>query len=197
MLKFYDWYETKNNLWVILEYCTGGDLENILKQDGHLPESSIRIFGIDILMGLKYLHSQGFVHGDLRPRNFLVDEYGIVKISDFKFTQKIPRESLGNKNLLERGIPPYLAPELFTSEGVSSFASDFWCLGCVLYELRRGFLPFGDYKLPFDKLIDNVRNIEPISDPLISTPEPPSLTPGLADLMLWLLEKAPMNRPKW
>jgi serine/threonine-protein kinase ULK4 len=53
MLKFYDWYETRNNLWLILEYCTGGDLESILKQDGHLPETSVRIFGIDIVAGLK------------------------------------------------------------------------------------------------------------------------------------------------
>jgi serine/threonine protein kinase len=53
MLKFYDWYETKNNLWVILEYCTGGNLETILQQDGHLPESAIRIFGMDMVAGLK------------------------------------------------------------------------------------------------------------------------------------------------
>ena len=53
MLKFYDWYETRNSLWLILEYCTGGDLESILKHDGHLPEISVRIFGQDILAGLK------------------------------------------------------------------------------------------------------------------------------------------------
>eukprot|EP01039_Chlorochromonas_danica_P017696 gene17696-21138_t len=35
VLRFYDWYETRHNLWLILEYCTGGDLESILKQDGH------------------------------------------------------------------------------------------------------------------------------------------------------------------
>lgn len=53
MLKFYDWYETRNNLWLILEYCTGGDLASILKQDGHLPENSIRIFGRDMISALR------------------------------------------------------------------------------------------------------------------------------------------------
>lgn len=53
MLKFHDWYETRNNLWLILEYCTGADLESLIKQDGHLPETSVRIFGLDILAGLK------------------------------------------------------------------------------------------------------------------------------------------------
>lgn len=53
MLKFHDWYETKNNLWLILEYCTGGNLESILSQDGHLPEHAIRIFGLDMVAALK------------------------------------------------------------------------------------------------------------------------------------------------
>ena len=52
VLKFHDWYETRNNLWLILEYCTGADLDKLLKQDGHLPETSIRMFGLDILAGL-------------------------------------------------------------------------------------------------------------------------------------------------
>lgn len=53
VLKFHDWYETKNNLWLILEYCTGGDLEKIVKQDGHLPETSVRIFGLDMIAGMQ------------------------------------------------------------------------------------------------------------------------------------------------
>lgn len=53
ILRFHDWYETKSSLWLILEYCTGGDLETILKQDGHLPETSVKIFGADMLEGLK------------------------------------------------------------------------------------------------------------------------------------------------
>lgn len=56
MLKFHDWYETRNNLWLILEYCTGGDLEALIKQDGHLPETSVRIFGLDIIAAMKVNH---------------------------------------------------------------------------------------------------------------------------------------------
>lgn len=60
VLRFYDWYETRHNLWLILEYCTGGDLESILKQDGHLPETSIRIFGVDIVAGMKVSSGTAF-----------------------------------------------------------------------------------------------------------------------------------------
>lgn len=57
MLKFHDWYETRNNLWLILEYCTGADLEALIKQDGHLPETSVRIFGLDIVAAIKVSES--------------------------------------------------------------------------------------------------------------------------------------------
>lgn len=53
VLRFHDWYETRNNLWLILEYCTGGDLGRLLKEDGQLPETSVRMFGLDLLAGLK------------------------------------------------------------------------------------------------------------------------------------------------
>lgn len=60
MLKFHDWYETRNNLWLILEYCTGADLEALIKQDGHLPETSVRIFGLDILAAVKVFFIYSF-----------------------------------------------------------------------------------------------------------------------------------------
>lgn len=56
-IKFHDWYETRNNLWLILEYCAGGDLYSLLKQDNHLPETSVKMFGRDIVAGLKVSYS--------------------------------------------------------------------------------------------------------------------------------------------
>ena len=166
-LKFHDWYETRNNLWLIVEFCAGADLETLLKQDGHLPEASVRMFGLDMLAGLKYMHLQGMLHCDLRPRNFLIDEYGILKISDFKMTRKIPKATLGDMPLEQRGTLPYMAPELFGPEGVHSFCSDFWALGCVLYELRRGAPPYGNCNMPLSQLLEHINNLNPIDHPLM------------------------------
>jgi serine/threonine protein kinase len=136
-----------------------------------------------------------------------------LKLSDFKFTTKIPKERLEDKPIESRGCPPYMAPELFTSEGVHSYQSDFWALGCVFYELRRGQPPFGGSNISLDKLMNNIRVVEPIHSPLpiYSSPSKdksrnnthnnsanlPPLTAELADLLLWLLEKAPINRSGW
>lgn len=207
MMKFHDWYETRNNLWLILEYCTGADLDSLLEQDGHVPETTVRIFGLDMVAGLRYLHSMGLIHGDLRPRNFVVDEYGILKLSDFKFTQKIPKQPLGAKPVEERGTPAYMAPELFVPAGVPSFQSDFWALGCVLYQLRRGFVPFGDgADGSLTQLVNLINTKEPVHVPVPSAmglkdhkqaSEVPSISAELADLLLWLLEKEPHYRCDW
>ena len=149
------------------------------------------------------------IHGDIRPCNFLVDEYGILKLSDFKYTRKIPKESLGDTPIPSRGTPCYMSPELFTSDGVHSFQSDFWAIGCILYQMRRGTLPFGDHTLKLPNLIHNINHIEPVNAPLpVTLPEGnihmsnkalmhPSVTADLADILLWLLEKSPVYRCTW
>jgi serine/threonine-protein kinase ULK4 len=127
-----------------------------------------------------------------------VDEYGILKLADFKFTQKIPKDSLGESPIANRGCAPYMAPELFTSEGVHSFQSDFWSLGCVLYELRMGFLPFGDMTSDsLETVRERIRTLDPVLSPLPQSSGIPNISPALSDCLLWLLEKAPMNRCSW
>lgn len=116
---------------------------------------------MDLLAGLQQTHACGYLHGDLRPSNVLIDEYGILKLSGFGLARSIP-ESLGGEdgdcsqqqhqhqygvffadNLAGGRDPTYMAPELLSAgEEAISFASDFWSLGCVLFELLTGEPPF-------------------------------------------------------
>lgn len=91
------------------------------------------------------MHSLGLLHCDLKPSNFLIDEFGILKFCDFKYARKLPKSLLDEKGTVQsRGYVPYLAPELVgTNLFVHSFYSDIWSLGCLLYELRKGVKPFG------------------------------------------------------
>jgi serine/threonine-protein kinase ULK4 len=82
VVHFYEWYETDNHLWCIEELCTGGMLEDIIVQDGHLPEESIQEFGADLLAGLSYIHSMGVVLCELNPAKILLDN-GVLKYFDF------------------------------------------------------------------------------------------------------------------
>ncbi|CAN0027795.1 unnamed protein product, partial [Pylaiella littoralis] len=98
--------------------------------------------------GLQQTHACGYLHGDLRPSNVLIDEYGILKLSGFGLARA---NKASTKNtavavavaVAEGRDPTYMAPEIFAvGEDAMSFASDFWSLGCVLYELLVGEPPF-------------------------------------------------------
>lgn len=142
ILKFYNWYETKNHLWIIFEYCAGGSLLSLIEQDKKINEEAVRSFGIDLVKALLYLHTSGIIFSDLKPSNILFTEYGVLKLADFGLTTRIIDLVQEKDPQNKKGTPFYMAPELFQEDGVHSFYSDLWSLGCVLYELASGQPPF-------------------------------------------------------
>eukprot|EP00002_Diphylleia_rotans_P031683 TRINITY_DN6599_c0_g1_i4.p1 TRINITY_DN6599_c0_g1~~TRINITY_DN6599_c0_g1_i4.p1 ORF type:complete len:904 (-),score=141.51 TRINITY_DN6599_c0_g1_i4:202-2913(-) len=190
VLKFHQWYETTNHIWVIVEFCTGGDLLTMIAQDAHLPESSIRETAEGILVGLQFLHSKSIIYGDLKPSNLLLDNNGQIKFSDFGLSQRLSDIKYEyNEQMLsaKRGTLCYMAPELLTQGGVYSFASDFWSLGCVLYEMYTGKPPFVSTSL------------HELMDLILTSPYPPlqNASPEFASLVDSLLQKDPLRRATW
>ncbi|KAL5712821.1 non-specific serine/threonine protein kinase [Ranunculus cassubicifolius] len=191
VLKFYSWYETSAHLWLVLEYCVGGDLMTLLKQDGQLPEESVHDLARDLVKALQYLHSKGIIYCDLKPSNILLDENGRTKLCDFGLARKlsdISKVSSSQLTQAKRGTPFYMAPELFQDGGVHSYASDFWALGCVLYECYTGSPPFVGKE--FTHLVKSI-----LSDPVPTLPGNPSRP--FANLINSLLLKDPTERIKW
>lgn len=82
-------YETTNHLWLILEYCVGGDLVSLLEQDKRLPENSVHDFGRDLVVALQYLHANSIVYCDLKPSNILLDENGRLKLGGFGLSRRL------------------------------------------------------------------------------------------------------------
>ena len=101
-------YETSNHLWLILEYCVGGDLMSLLRQDMLLPESSIHDFGRDLVISIQYLHSNAIIYCDLKPSNILLDENGRIKLGGFGLSRRL---SDINKTSLQQ-LPPVRASSM-------------------------------------------------------------------------------------
>ncbi|RDX89196.1 Serine/threonine-protein kinase RUNKEL, partial [Mucuna pruriens] len=191
VLRFYEWYETSAHLWLVLEYCVGGDLLSILRQDSQLPEDSVHDLAYDLVKALQFLHSNGIIYCDLKPSNILLDENGCAKLCDFGLARKLKDISKAPSSLLsraKRGTPSYMAPELFEDGGVHSYASDFWALGCVLYECYAGRPPFVGRE--FTQLVKSI-----ISDPTPALPGNPSRP--FVNLINSLLVKDPAERIQW
>ncbi|CAK7332871.1 unnamed protein product [Dovyalis caffra] len=191
VLKFYSWYETPSHLWLVLEYCVGGDLMTLLRQDSQLPEDSIHDLAHDVVRALQFLHSKGIIYCDLKPSNILLDENGHTKLCDFGLARKLSDISKTPSSMLpqaKRGTPCYMAPELFEDGGVHSYASDFWALGCVLYECYAGRPPFVGRE--FTQLVKSI-----LSDPTPPLPGTPSRP--FVNLINSLLVKDPAERIQW
>ncbi|XP_039601172.1 serine/threonine-protein kinase Nek5-like [Polypterus senegalus] len=135
IVKFINSFEERMNLYIVMEYCDGGDLmKKINMQRGILfPEEQILDWFVQICLGLKHIHDRKVLHRDIKSQNiFLANNGSKVKLGDFGIARM-----LNNTMELARtcvGTPYYLSPEICESKPYNN-KTDVWSLGCVLYEL--------------------------------------------------------------
>lgn len=142
------------------------------------------MFAVSLLVGLYQLHSNGIVYNDIKPSNFLLDEFGKLKFSDFGLAIKI---STPLNEMNKKGTPSQMAPELFQEYGVCSYNSDFYSFGCIMFELATGHPPFQNDNL--EVLLSSIQNDEPHMAP--------SFSKDFSDLLKKLLIKDPLKRIAW
>ncbi|OTF77362.1 maternal embryonic leucine zipper kinase-like protein [Euroglyphus maynei] len=137
--------ETDTDIYLVLEYCSGGELFDYLIAKRRLTETEVRIIMKDLFKVLLYIHNRGFAHRDLKPENILFDNNHKIKLIDFG----LAANSSKNKAALAFlqtccGSPAYAAPELLRGLTYSGPAVDVWSAGILLYSLLVGQLPFDD-----------------------------------------------------
>ncbi|KAJ3511944.1 hypothetical protein NLJ89_g3813 [Agrocybe chaxingu] len=81
--KLYFTFQSKDNLYLVMEYLNGGDCAALIKSLGCLPEEWTKNYIAEVVLGLEYLHQRGVVHRDLKPDNLLIDAHGHLKLTDF------------------------------------------------------------------------------------------------------------------
>ncbi|TEB30177.1 hypothetical protein FA13DRAFT_1859051 [Coprinellus micaceus] len=81
--KLYFTFQSKDNLYLVMEYLNGGDCAALIKSLGCLPEEWTKNYVAEVTLGLEYLHQRGIVHRDLKPDNLLIDQHGHLKLTDF------------------------------------------------------------------------------------------------------------------
>ncbi|CAD8148025.1 unnamed protein product [Paramecium octaurelia] len=136
ILKFYDHFASKNNIYIITEYCKQGDLGQRLKQQGYFKQDQAVAMVKQIIDGIYVMAQQNIIHRDLKPQNILLNEQD-VRIADFGFAK--PLNKL--KNEMNVGTPIYMSPETLIKSQYTS-KTDIWSLGVVFYELLYGKPPW-------------------------------------------------------
>ena len=184
IIKLYELMETPHKIYLVMEYCNGGELFDYIVSKQHLTEKQACHFFHEIIDSLEYLHSLNIVHRDIKPENLLLDttqKQISLKLIDFGISNCYSPEKLLTTPC---GTASYAPPEMHKGEEYYGLLSDVWSAGVVLYAMVFGYLPFCED--------DEDTNITNIIEGNYEIPEEAS--PELADLLIHLLDINPLTR---
>ncbi|KAI5160568.1 polo-like kinase 1 [Nematocida ausubeli] len=185
IVKLFTYFEDKDFVFLIMEICRNKSMMDLLKRNKLIEEKYVRIFLLQIISALDYLHREcSVVHRDMKLANLFLDDGFNIKVGDFGLAAVIDREER-KKTIC--GTPNYIAPEvLFGSEGGHSFEVDIWSVGVVVYTMIVG-------KPPFQK--SDVKEIyKSIKTNSYTYPEDCKISKEAKELISGLLELDPRKR---
>ncbi|XP_054040250.1 5'-AMP-activated protein kinase catalytic subunit alpha-1-like isoform X1 [Rissa tridactyla] len=181
IIKLYQVISTPTDIFMVMEYVSGGELFDYICKNGRLDEKESRRLFQQILSGVDYCHRHMVVHRDLKPENVLLDAHMNAKIADFGLSNMM---SDGEFLRTSCGSPNYAAPEVISGRLYAGPEVDIWSSGVILYALLCGTLPFDDDHVPtlFKKICDGI----------FYTPQ--YLNPSVISLLKHMLQVDPMKR---
>lgn len=152
VIKIYDIFETKDNYYILMEYCEKGELFNYIVEKQRLSEEEASYFYYQLINGLEYIHEHNVVHRDLKPENLLLEKGNILKIIDFGLSNYFTGQLLSTPC----GSPCYASPEMVSGNKYNGFYIDVWSTGIILYAMICGYLPFEDpsNEILFQKILE-------------------------------------------
>lgn len=182
-LKDFQW--DSENIYLIMEFCAGGDFSHFIRSRRRLPENVAKRFLQQLASAMLFLRERNIAHFDLKPQNLLLSsvDYPHLKLADFGFAQHM--SPWDEKHIL-RGSPLYMAPEMICSKQYDS-SVDLWSIGVILYEALFGRPPFASKS--FTELEEKIRSNKPIE-----IPPGARVSQDCRDLLLRLLERDPSKR---
>lgn len=186
IIAMHDIIEASRRIYLILEYCRGGDLSMYIQRHGRVSEAVAKHFMQQLANGLQVLRDHNLIHRDLKPQNLLLsttDDNSVLKIADFGFARSL--QPLGLAETL-CGSPLYMAPEIMQLQKYDAKA-DLWSVGAILFQLVTGKTPFTG-----NTQIQLLQNIVKSND--LRFPEDINLSHECVDLCKKLLRRNPVER---
>ncbi|CAF3755651.1 unnamed protein product [Rotaria magnacalcarata] len=192
LVALFDCKESQNNVYLVMEYCNGGDLADYLQSRQTLSEEIIAIFFRQIAAAIHTCHEHNVVHRDLKPQNILLSHPDktnprvqdiVLKIADFGFARFLSDGVMAGTLC---GSPMYMAPEVIRSLKYDGKA-DLWSIGTIMYQCLTGKAPFqAQTPQALKQYYERTINLSPVI--------PLSTSPALADLIRRILKRDPTER---
>ncbi|KAI6752948.1 hypothetical protein HG531_005117 [Fusarium graminearum] len=142
IMKIYDIWENRSEVYLILEYIDQGDLFTFINMKGRLSEEVSVYFFRQIISAISYCHSFNICHRDLKPENILISANLKIKIADFGMAALHQTDT--HRLNTACGSPHYAAPELLKNRQYRGDKADLWSMGVILFAMLTATLPFDD-----------------------------------------------------
>ncbi len=185
VVSVYDRGEWEGTYYIAMEYLEGRSLKALIAQEAPLAPDVAIDYATQILKAARFAHRRGVIHRDLKPHNVIVDDEGVLTVTDFGIARAGASDMTQTGSIM--GTAQYLSPEQAQGHAVSQ-QSDLYSIGVVLYEMLAGRVPFeGDSAVAIA--------LKQVGE----APVPPSayngeVSPGLEQVVLRALEKDPVAR---
>lgn len=143
VVRFFESYIVRNELFVVMEYMDGGCLTDIIEQfeTFRLTEPQIAFVLQSVLQGLSYIHGLHRVHRDIKSDNMLLGTHGDIKLADFGYAAQLTEQKQKRSTIV--GTPYWMAPEVIRGQSYDTKV-DIWSTGVVMMEMAEGDPPYMD-----------------------------------------------------
>jgi hypothetical protein len=191
IIQAYDSDQDSGRQFLVMEYAKGTSLNDLIRAKGRIAPSLAADYVYQAALGLHDAHEKGLVHRDLKPGNLLLTPLGQVKILDLGLARFL-QDQVGDATLTRDGVgmgtPDYMAPEQFHDARHVDSRSDIYSLGCTLYHLIAGRVPF-----PGTSMSEKYAAHEQ-QEPAPLTEFCPDVPAGLATTVSRMMAKRPADR---
>mgnify|MGYP000214896937 CR=1 FL=1 len=187
IIRVYDIGKVHQYRFITMELLQGYDLDRYLVPDKPFEVRVAVRYMLQACAGLGFAHKQGVVHRDVKPANFFVEKSGTLKIMDFGIAKHHGAKKVTSTGMI-LGTPEYISPEQINDFANTSFSTDLYALGIMLYQMVTGRVPF-DAEAPVEILLQHL-NTDPVPPRQLNAEVPAELE----SIILKLLAKTPKDR---
>ena len=188
LVRIYDFGESNGRFFLVMEYIEGKTIGTLISEHGRLPPATAVRLARQVAMGLEHAYLKGLIHRDVNPYNIMVTRDGTAKLADLGLAIDLSEEDHVTREGATVGTFDYVAPEQARHSHAADIRSDIYSLGCSMYHMCFGQVPFPSPSLPEKLFAHQALEPKPLDQLIPGFPE------GLAGIISRMMRKLPDER---
>jgi len=188
LVRIYDFGVADGRYFLVMEYIEGKTIATLISEQGPMPSATAARLVRQVAMGLEHANRKGLIHRDVNPYNILVTNDGTAKLADLGLAIALAEEDHVTRDGATVGTFDYVAPEQARYSRAADTRSDIYSLGCTIYHMCSGHVPFPGPSLPEKLFGHQSLNPTPLYRLIPGFPE------GLSEIVGRMMKKSPDER---